>query len=86
MAMGSRAIDDMLCFALYEASRATTQAYRRILKPWGLTYPQYLVLVELWESDGVGHCSANRASCSHDQSATSCAFVTVSSSPSHPST
>ena len=44
-----RAIDSMLCFSLYAASRATTQAYRRILKPWGLTYPQYLVLVELWE-------------------------------------
>lgn len=46
-----RAIDGMLCFALYAASRATTQAYRRILKPWGLTYPQYLVLIELWEGE-----------------------------------
>lgn len=46
-----RALDNMLCFALYAASRATTQAYRRILKPWGLTYPQYLVLVELWEHE-----------------------------------
>lgn len=46
-----RAIDGMLCFALYAASRATAQAYRRILKPWGLTYPQYLVLVELWERE-----------------------------------
>nr|WP_141933967.1 MarR family transcriptional regulator [Microbacterium sp. SLBN-146] len=41
----------MVCFSLYAASRATTQAYRRILAPWGLTYPQYLVLVELWERD-----------------------------------
>ena len=47
----ARAIDNMLCFALYAASRATTQAYRRILKPWGLTYPQYLVLMELWEGE-----------------------------------
>ncbi len=47
----ARAIDGMLCFALYAASRATTQAYRRILKPWGLTYPQYLVLIELWERE-----------------------------------
>ena len=39
----------MLCFALYSASRATTQAYRRLLEPWGLTNPQYLVLVELWD-------------------------------------
>lgn len=42
------AADDLLCFALYRASRATTQLYRRLLAPWGLTYPQYLVLVELW--------------------------------------
>jgi DNA-binding MarR family transcriptional regulator len=38
----------MLCFALYAATRATTQAYRSLLAPWGLTYPQYLVLVTLW--------------------------------------
>ncbi|MFG6445949.1 MarR family winged helix-turn-helix transcriptional regulator [Microbacterium sp. P06] len=45
------ATDEMVCFALYSASRATTQAYRRVLEPWGLTYPQYLVLVTLW-TDG----------------------------------
>ncbi|MFT4307058.1 MAG: MarR family transcriptional regulator [Microbacterium sp.] len=39
----------MVCFSLYAASRATTQTYRRLLAPWGLTYPQYLVLVELWD-------------------------------------
>ncbi|WIE66651.1 MarR family transcriptional regulator [Curtobacterium sp. MCLR17_036] len=38
----------MVCFSLYAASRATTQAYRTLLEPWGLTYPQYLVLVTLW--------------------------------------
>ena len=38
----------MVCFALYAATRATTQAYRVLLEPWGLTYPQYLVLVTLW--------------------------------------
>ena len=42
------ATDEMVCFALYAASRATTQAYRALLAPWGLTYPQYLVLVTLW--------------------------------------
>ena len=42
------ALDRMVCFSLYSASRATTQAYRRLLERWGLTYPQYLVLVELW--------------------------------------
>ncbi len=40
--------DEMVCFSLYAASRATTQAYRTMLEPWGLTYPQYLVLVTLW--------------------------------------
>jgi len=42
------ATDEMACFALYAATRATTQAYRALLEPWGLTYPQYLVLVTLW--------------------------------------
>lgn len=41
-------LDEMVCFSLYTASRATTQAYRRLLEPWGLTYPQYLVLGQLW--------------------------------------
>ncbi len=41
-------IDDMVCFSLYAASRSTTQAYRRVLEPWHMTYPQYLVLVALW--------------------------------------
>ncbi|KJL46766.1 Organic hydroperoxide resistance transcriptional regulator [Microbacterium hydrocarbonoxydans] len=41
-------IDEMVCFSLYSAARATTQAYRTLLAPWGLTYPQYLVLAILW--------------------------------------
>ncbi|GLZ76539.1 MarR family transcriptional regulator [Actinorhabdospora filicis] len=40
------------CFALYGASRAVTSAYRPLLDPLGLTYPQYLVLLVLWERDG----------------------------------
>lgn len=40
--------DEMVCFSLYSAARATTQAYRSVLAPWGLTYPQYLVLALLW--------------------------------------
>ncbi|MBF4458142.1 MULTISPECIES: MarR family winged helix-turn-helix transcriptional regulator [unclassified Pseudoclavibacter] len=43
--------DEMICFSLYAASRATTQAYRKLLEPVGITYPQYLVLVILW-NDG----------------------------------
>lgn len=43
--------DKMLCFSLYSAARATTRAYRTLLAPWDLTYPQYLVLMVLW-NDG----------------------------------
>lgn len=41
-----------VCFALYAASRAATALYRPILDELGLTYPQYLVLLTLWERDG----------------------------------
>jgi DNA-binding MarR family transcriptional regulator len=47
----SLALDDQLCFALYAASRAVTARYRPMLDELGLTYPQYLVLMLLWESD-----------------------------------
>lgn len=40
-------VDDFVCFAMYMASHATTQAYREVLKPWNLTYPQYLSIVVL---------------------------------------
>jgi len=46
-------LDDQLCFALYHASRALTRAYGPLLEPLGLTYPQYLVLLVLWEGDGL---------------------------------
>lgn len=42
-----------LCFAVYSASHAFTRAYRTLLEPLGLTYPQYLVLLVLWERDGM---------------------------------
>ncbi|WTL50911.1 MarR family transcriptional regulator [Streptomyces sp. NBC_01497] len=42
-----------MCFALYAASRAVTTLYRPLLDELGLTYPQYLVLLALWEHDGV---------------------------------
>lgn len=42
---------DMLCFALYSANHAMTRLYRPLLQPFGLTYPQYLVLVALWSED-----------------------------------
>lgn len=40
---------DQLCFDLYAASRAVTAAYRPVLAALGMTYPQYLVLIVLWE-------------------------------------
>lgn len=48
------ALDQQLCFALYAASRATTAVYRPMLDELGVTYPQYLVLLVLWERDGRG--------------------------------
>ncbi len=48
----SVALDDQLCFALYAASRAVTARYRPMLDELGITYPQYLVLMLLWEEDG----------------------------------
>ena len=46
-------LEDQLCFALYNASRALTRAYAPLLAPLGVTYPQYLVLLVLWERDGL---------------------------------
>lgn len=46
-------LDSQLCFSLYAASRAMTAAYGPLLAPLGLTYPQYLVMLLLWEEDGV---------------------------------
>ena len=46
-------LDEQLCFALYSASRAVIRAYAPLLAPLGLTYPQYLVLLVLWERDGL---------------------------------
>ncbi|TVT62889.1 MarR family transcriptional regulator [Amycolatopsis rhizosphaerae] len=42
-------LDDQVCFALYAASRAVTNLYRPLLDKLGLTYPQYLVMLVLWE-------------------------------------
>ncbi len=47
------ALDDQLCFALYAASRAVVGTYRPGLSKLGLTYPQYLTLLALWEKDEV---------------------------------
>ena len=45
-------LDNQLCFALYSASLAMTKLYKPLLDSLGITYPQYLVMLVLWESDG----------------------------------
>jgi MarR family transcriptional regulator, organic hydroperoxide resistance regulator len=47
------ALDQQLCFALYASSLAMTKLYKPLLEPLGLTYPQYLVMLVLWERDGI---------------------------------
>ena len=46
-------LDNQLCFALYSSSLAMTRLYKPLLGALGLTYPQYLVLLVLWEQDGL---------------------------------
>jgi len=46
---GSLLLEDQICFALYAASRSVTAVYRPLLDRLGLTYPQYLVMLALWE-------------------------------------
>ncbi|MCP1573426.1 DNA-binding MarR family transcriptional regulator [Herbaspirillum rubrisubalbicans] len=46
-------LDNQLCFAMYSASLAMTKAYKKILAPLEITYPQYLVMLVLWERDEV---------------------------------
>ena len=46
-------LDDQLCFALYSAGLALTKVYRPILEALGLTYPQYLAMMALWERDDI---------------------------------
>lgn len=42
-------LENQLCFQLYSASRMMTKLYQPLLKPLGITYPQYLVMLVLWE-------------------------------------
>lgn len=46
------ALDRQVCFALYSAQLAMSKVYRKLLKELDLTYPQYLVMLVLWEEDG----------------------------------
>lgn len=49
----SLALSNQLCFAFYSMSHAFGRAYRQLLEPLELTYPQYVVLLVLWEQDGL---------------------------------
>lgn len=51
--MNKLRLDDQVCFPLYALSRQVTALYRPLLEKLDLTYPQYLVLLLLWETDGV---------------------------------
>ena len=46
-------LDNQLCFAVYSASLAMTKLYKPLLEKLNLTYPQYLVMLVLWERDGL---------------------------------
>ena len=46
-------LDDQLCFSVYAAGHAFNRFYKPLLEPLGLTYPQYLVLLTLWEQEGL---------------------------------
>jgi DNA-binding MarR family transcriptional regulator len=49
---GMLALDQQLCFAVYAAAHALNRTYKPLLDPYGLTYPQYIALMTLWEEDG----------------------------------
>src|SRR6201988_2360795 len=46
-------LDNQICFAIYSAAHAFNRVYKPLLDQLGLTYPQYLVMLVLWERDGV---------------------------------
>jgi MarR family transcriptional regulator, organic hydroperoxide resistance regulator len=45
-------LDEFLCFAVYSATHAFTRVYQPLLKPFGLTYPQFIAMILLWQQDG----------------------------------
>lgn len=46
-------LEEQLCFSVYTASNAITRLYRPLLQPFGLTYPQYIVMLALWQQDNI---------------------------------
>src|ERR1700754_1774854 len=52
-ALDPQRLDNQICFAVYSAAHAFNRIYKPLLDRLGLTYPQYLVMLVLWERDGV---------------------------------
>ena len=53
-------LDQQICFPLYVLSKEVTGLYRPLLEELNLTYPQYLVMMVLWENDGLGVCDIGK--------------------------
>lgn len=51
--MAAATLDQQVCFAVYSTAHAFNRTYKPLLEPLGLTYPQYLVMLALWEEDGL---------------------------------
>jgi MarR family transcriptional regulator, organic hydroperoxide resistance regulator len=51
--MGAKTIDEQLCYAIYSAGLAINRIYKPFLDELGITYPQYLAMCVLWETDGM---------------------------------
>lgn len=51
--MNAPKLNEQVCYALYSTSRAITKAYKGLLEPLNLTYPQYVVMMALWEKEAV---------------------------------
>ena len=51
--MNAPKLNEQVCYALYSTSRAITQAYKGLLEPLNLTYPQYVVMMALWDKEAV---------------------------------
>ena len=51
--MSNLDLDKQICHSVYTTANALVRSYRPLLEPLGLTYPQYLVLLSLWQQDGV---------------------------------
>lgn len=54
MSLPQLRLENQVCFLVYRLEHRITQLYRELLKPLAVTYPQYLVLLALWQEEGLG--------------------------------